>query len=104
MAAASGMANSAVASAQYTILLNLAVSKTDLGGGTVTSSPGGINCGNACSHLYASGTTVKLTATPGLLSGFGGWSGCDSVSGNTCTVRMSSAKSVTADFKLLGLL
>ena len=103
MAAGSGLANSAVASANYTILLNLTVTKTDLGGGTVTSSPAGINCGSACSNLYASGTTVKLTATPGLLSGFGGWTGCDSVSGNTCTVKMNAARSVTADFKLLGL-
>ena len=104
MAGASGMANSPVASAKYTILLNLTVSKTDLGGGTITSSPGGINCGSTCSGLYASGTTVQLTATPGLLSGFGGWTGCDSVSGNTCTVQLNSARSVTADFKLLGLL
>ena len=103
LAAGSGLANSAVASAKYTILLNLTVSKTDLGGGTVTSSPGGINCGSTCSNLYASGTTVTLTATPGVLSGFGGWSGCDSVSGNTCTVKMNAARSVTADFKLLGL-
>jgi len=107
MAAASGMTNSAVASATYTVQqqkFTLTVSKTDLGLGTVTSSPAGINCGSTCSASYISGTTVTLTATPGLLSGFGGWSGCDSVSGNTCTVNMNSAKAVTADFTLLGLL
>jgi len=107
MAAASGMTNSGVASATYTIQqqkFTLAVSKIDLGIGTVTSSPAGINCGSTCSASYVSGTTVTLTATPGLLSSFGGWSGCDSVSGNTCTVNMNSAKAVTADFTLLGLL
>jgi hypothetical protein len=101
------MTNSAVASATYTIqqqLFTLSVGKTDLGVGTVTSSPAGINCGSNCSASYLSGNTVVLTATPGLLSGFGGWSGCDSVSGNICTVKVKSARSVTADFKLLGLL
>jgi hypothetical protein len=29
---------------------------------------------------------------------FGSWSGCDSVSGNTCTVTVTSARSVTAGF------
>ncbi len=107
MAAASGMTNSGVANATYTVQqqsFTLTVSKTDLGGGTVTSSPAGINCGSTCSATYVSGTTVTLTATPDLLSGFGGWSGCDSVSGNTCTVDMISARSVTADFRLLGIL
>src|SRR2546422_7246100 len=77
MAAASGMTDSAVASATYTIQqsFSLTVSKTDLGGGTVTSSPAGINCGGTCSASYVSGTTVTLTATPDLLSGFGGGRG-----------------------------
>src|SRR5438445_6499198 len=106
MAAASGMTDSGVASATYTIqqFFTLSVSTTDLGSGTVTSSPAGIDCGSNCSASYVSGTTVPLTATPDLLSGFGAWSECDSVSGNTCTVKMNSARSVTADFKLLGLL
>src|SRR5258708_39276698 len=97
MAAASGMTNSGVASATYTIQqsFTLTVSKTDLGGGTVTSSPAGINCGSTCSASYVSGTTVTLTATPDLLSGFGGWSGCDSVSGNTCDLSMYSRRSGT---------
>jgi hypothetical protein len=82
----------------------LTVSDTGLGSGTVTSSPAGIDCGSACSASYVSGTTVTLTATPGSSSGFGGWSGCDAVSGNSCTVKMNSARSVTANFTLLGLL
>src|SRR5882762_1408427 len=104
MAAATGMTNSAVSSATYTIRFTLTASKTNLGSGTVTSSPAGINCGSTCSASYVSGTTVTLTATPAFLSSFGGWSGCDSVSGNVCTVSMNSARSVTANFRLLGLL
>jgi len=82
----------------------LTVSDTGAGFGTVTSRPAGINCGSTCSASYVSGTTVTLTATPGLFSGFGGWSGCDAVSGRSCTVDMNSARSVTANFTLLGLL
>jgi hypothetical protein len=76
----------------------LTVSKTGMGGGTVTSSPGGINCGSTCSAVYDSDTVVTLTATPAMLSVFNGWTGCDTVSGASCTVRMSAAKSVAADF------
>src|SRR5437016_1208524 len=78
-----------------------------LASGTVTSSPAGINCGSNgsdCSTSYVSGTTVILTAHPGLLVGVQWTSGCDSVSGNTCTVNMNSARSVTVDFMLLGIL
>jgi VCBS repeat protein/List-Bact-rpt repeat protein len=77
----------------------LTVSKTGLiASGTVTSNPPGINCGATCSAAYNSGTVVTLTATPGFLSIFSGWSGCDAVSGTTCFVTMSAARSVTANF------
>jgi len=78
----------------------LSVSTTGLlSSGNVTSSDGRINCGATCSAAYASGSTVVLTATPtGLLSIFTGWDGCDAVSGTTCTVTMSRARSVTASF------
>jgi hypothetical protein len=76
----------------------LTVNKSGLanGQGTVTSSPQGISCGNDCSEPYAIDTVVTLTANPAGLHT--GWSGCDSVSGTTCTVAMSSARSVTATF------
>jgi alpha-tubulin suppressor-like RCC1 family protein len=66
------------------------------GQGTVTSSPQGISCGSDCSAPYAIDTLVTLTASPAAL--LSSWSGCDSVSGATCTVAMSSARSVTATF------
>jgi len=76
----------------------LTVNKTGLGSGTVTSNPPGINCGPDCSESYVIDTVVTLTATPNLLNVFTGWSGCDAVSDTTCTVTMSSARSVAAGF------
>jgi len=74
-----------------------ALTVTNTGHGTVTSSPAGINCGVVCSANFDSGTAVTLTATPD--SGYGvAWSGdCDS----TGHVTMSAAKSCTATFSPL---
>jgi hypothetical protein len=80
----------------------LTVTRTTLGGatGTVTSAPAGINCGADCSELFTSGTGVVLTATAGMSSVFGGWSGdCASARFNTtCAVSMAAARNVTATF------
>jgi alpha-tubulin suppressor-like RCC1 family protein len=78
----------------------LAAVRTGLGGGTVTSSPSGINCGTACSSDYVVNTSITLTASPAANAVFLGWTGCDSTSGATCTLLMSAARSVTADFDL----
>ena len=78
---------------QYTLTVN----KSGIGTGTVTISPSGINCSGTCSASFASGTTVTLTATPDVGSTFAGWSGdCSGI--GTCTVTMSTNKSVTAMF------
>ena len=84
----------------------LSAAKSGSGAGTVTGSPPGINCGNDCSETYTHGTTVTLTATPAPNSSFAGWSGACSGFG-TCTVSMTEARSVTAQFvvgRLLGVL
>jgi len=91
-----------VALQRFTFTVNKA-SPLGIGNGTVTStsspdSPTQINCGPTCSATYDSGTTVTLTVTLDLFSTFNGWSGCDAVSGTTCTVTMSAARSVTANF------
>ena len=75
----------------------LTVATSGSGSGTVTSSPAGINCGSTCSHAYATGTSVTLSATPASGSVFSGWSGACSGTGG-CTVTMSQARSVTATF------
>ncbi len=68
-----------------------------VGAGTVTSSPTGISCGAICSMFVTSGTSVVLTASPSTGFTFNGWSGACSGTG-TCTVAMTAAKSVTANF------
>jgi hypothetical protein len=77
----------------------LSVTDTGIGKGTVTSSPVGINCGTACASDYVINTSVTLTATPATLSIFNGWTGCDVVNAdNTCTMRITANKNVSADF------
>jgi len=75
----------------------LTVSSSGSAGGTVTSSPSGINCGSTCSASFASGTQVTLTATPASGWGFSGWGGACSGTGN-CVVTLNAATSVTASF------
>jgi len=67
------------------------------GAGTVTSNPAGINCPTACSATFAENTQVMLTATPAANYSFGGWSGACSGDG-ACTLEMTGAESVTANF------
>lgn len=67
------------------------------GGGTVSSSPAGINCGQLCSASFASGTEVTLAASPAANSFFAGWSGACSGVG-VCKITLSQNSSVTATF------
>jgi len=87
----------------------LTVNKSGAGLGTVTSSPGGIDCGTLCSSASATynyGTTITLTATPALspLSAFDGWSGGGCSGTGNCTITLGANTTVTASFRLLGLL
>ncbi len=77
----------------------LTVTRAGAGMGTVSSSPAGISCGSDCSQSYALNTRVTLTASTPSGSTFGGWGGACSGTG-TCTVTMSQARSVTANFSL----
>jgi hypothetical protein len=79
------------------VMYLLTVTKSGTGTGTVTSSPAGINCGSRCSHAFADGTSVTLTATPAGGSSFSGWTGACSGTGG-CTVTMSQARAVGAGF------
>jgi len=77
----------------------LTVSKGGAGGGTVTSDPGGIDCGSDCQEPYEDGTTVTLTAAPDPGSTFGGWSGGGACGmALLCQVTMNGDRSVTATF------
>lgn len=75
----------------------LTVNNNDTASGTVTSNAGGITCGDSCSYIYPSGTTVTLTARPYTGAVFGGWGGACSGTG-ACTVNLDSEKSITASF------
>jgi hypothetical protein len=85
------------ATAMFKLPYQLSLIKSGAGGGTVTSSPAGINCTNNCGAPFAPGTTVTLTATPNEFSVFAGWLGaCSGTS--TCQVSMTQARSVQATF------
>ncbi len=72
------------------------------GSGNVTSSPQGLICTSPtpCSASFVSGTPVILTATPTGTSTFAGWVGgsCDTLSGTTCTVVLTSNRIATVTF------
>ncbi len=76
---------------------SLTVSLAGTGSGSVSSAPGGINCGSACSAEYSDGANVSLYATASENSTFAGWSGACTGSGS-CSVSMTEAKTVTATF------
>ena len=75
----------------------LTVEKQGDGGGTVTSQPAGITCGDTCAAEYAAGTLVTLSAVPTGDATFAGWGGACGSTG-TCEVTMSQAQNVTATF------
>jgi hypothetical protein len=96
------LGGTATSATSFAVTVALTVSKSSgplgLGKGTITSNPSGINCGANCSAFYSLNTVVTLTATPDVLSVFNGWTGCDTVSGMTCTVTLSRARAVAANF------
>jgi predicted outer membrane repeat protein len=85
---------------EYAANTQLTVTKTGNSTGTVTATPGAIDCGPTCSDLYDPNTTVTLTAVADAETTFAGWTGdCASAGTNTtCTITMESARSVTATF------
>ncbi len=70
----------------------LTVRKTGNGKGTVTTNPAGT--------LLRKGTSVTLNALPRADSAFSGWSGACSGTAQTCSIKITSATSVTASFSL----
>jgi hypothetical protein len=84
----------------FTLGINLVKSITaaGAGNGSVMSSPAGVNCGTDCSEAYASGISLKLTATPAARSTFTGWTGDPARSDGSVTMNVS--KTCTATFNL----
>jgi hypothetical protein len=81
-------------------LSTLSITKAGTGSGTVTSSPFGISCGNACTAAFSSTTNVVLTATPDGGTTFAGWSGGGCSGAKTCSLTMKSDVTVTATFNI----
>lgn len=90
--AACGSVNSTVdASQSHTVSVTIGGD----GGGTVSSSPAGINCPTDCSASFTA--TVQLTATADASSNFLGWSGACSGTG-ACSIAATADAAVTAMF------
>ncbi len=98
------MSNDQVVSAQFDLvpeMVTLTVNKSGRGDGTVTSNPGGIDCGQVCVATFLKDTQVTLTAVPNVLSVFNEWRGSDCNGNGTCTITMDSDKSVQAHFNFI---
>jgi len=74
---------------------HLTVSVSGLG--SVSSTPAGISCPEACGTDFTTETNVALTATPASGSTFTGWSGACTGTG-ACSVSMTADRSVGATF------
>lgn len=78
----------------------LSVTTTGRGGGTITSTPSGIECSRTCEQAFEVGTTLRLLATANADSVFSGWSGgCTSANVDTILV-LNSATTCSALFTL----
>ncbi len=86
---------------EWPALLLLSVTKSGSGSGTVTSLPTGIDCGADCSESLVGETSMTLTATPATGSTFTGWSGAGCSGTSTCTLTMSAARTVNAEFAVV---
>jgi GH25 family lysozyme M1 (1,4-beta-N-acetylmuramidase) len=76
----------------------LEISMLGTGGGTVMSSPLGLDCVADCAATFAAGSTVTLTAIADSASAFTGWSGACSGASSTCDVAVNGPTVVGAQF------
>jgi len=94
---------------QLSVIVNTNGTDNLINGGKVINSsrpaPAAINCGNfgsymslGCSQQFTANQSVTLTATPTPGYSFNGWSGACTNTTTTCTISMTSAKTVTAKF------
>src|SRR3989338_8457030 len=81
------------------VTYNLTVNSSGASSVVITSSSGHGGTTNYTRSALAAGANVSLTA-PATSGGnnYSSWSGCDSVLGNTCSVSMNAAKTVTVTY------
>ena len=98
------VSNTATVSAQFqnsqTSLLTVTKTGPLATSGTVSSVPGGINCGTDCSEAFPNGTSVTLSASQGAGVVFSGWSGGGCGGSGPCTISMTENRSIEARFDL----
>lgn len=78
----------------------LTTTRSGTGGGTITSTPAGIDCGLDCSETLAAGTTVTLHATADVGSVFTGWSGAGCSGTGDCVFDLVADATADAAFAL----
>jgi phospholipase C len=88
-------------SATFSAIPTYQLTVQNSGGGTIASSPAGINCGTTCQATFPAGTVVTLTDTPASTSTFGGWAGGCSGTG-ACSVTLNANTTVSANFTTPG--
>ncbi|MEQ8277230.1 MAG: hypothetical protein RMA76_19660 [Deltaproteobacteria bacterium] len=88
--------------AEFVATRTLQIVKVGSGDGVVSSQPAGIDCGATCTTGFDDGAMVTLSAVPDANSYFVEWTGACS-GASTCSVSMTSARSVTARFRARAL-
>jgi List-Bact-rpt repeat protein len=76
----------------------LSVDFAGSGSGTISTNPPGLGCASQCAAPFATGSSISITATPSSGSSFGTWVGCDSTSGQTCSLVLNNSRTVTVTF------
>lgn len=74
------------------------INKAGTGNGTVTASPGDLNCGATCNANYFQGDTLTLSAIPDIGSEFSGWSGKCASTNTVTTLAIDGPANCTATF------
>ncbi|MDH5784448.1 MAG: hypothetical protein OEZ16_02435 [Chromatiales bacterium] len=82
-------------SANFASVYTVDVTTSGTGGGTVQSSPVGIDCGVDCTEIVSDETTLQLSATAAAGSAFTGWSG--GVCSGTGSCNFTPSVDVTID-------
>jgi len=98
---ASPYSNEACAIAAMRPSLTLAVVRTGVGSGTVTSDPIGLACEGACAATFPSSTPVTLWASPNPGSRFAGWSGVCSGDSPSCVLEGTTTAVAVAEFTMV---
>jgi hypothetical protein len=82
----------------YSITINKTGTGASIGTVSGVGISSGINCGSVCVTSITQGATVTLNASAGSSNTFTGWSGCTTTNATSCTVDMTSSKTVNAGF------